>query len=489
MDASTQRVDDRLDRLGVESPIHPGLLHVEDLATHRQDRLDAWITPLGGRTTGGVTLHDEDLTLLGIGRGAVLEFARQRRRSEQALAVAGHVASLACRNTGLGSRLGLGDDELALLGVLLEPVRELLVEHLLHEGSRLGVAQLGLRLTLELWLGEFDGDDRRESLTDVVTGDAILAFLDHAPALTPPVDDTGECGAEALLVGTTLDGVDGVGEGVHAGGVRRVPLHRDLQPHPLLGTVCLQTDDRGVDDVLGPDEERDVVLQSIYIMEFVMQGRTVLVDVSVAQITQADAQTLVEEGHLAEPGRQGFVVEDGGVEDVGRGFEGDRRTGGLGLLQLFQGPIGHTKGEGLTPVIAIAEHLNDECARQGINDRGTHTVQATGHLVAAVTELATGVQHGEHQGDGGDVFDGVLLDRDTTAVVTHSAASVVQQFDLDGVAVARQGLVDGVVDDLVDQVVQAALTGGSDVHAGTLANRLETFQHRDLPGIVGAVDQ
>ena len=224
-------------------------------------------------------------------------------------------------------------------------------------------------------------------------------------------------------------------------------------------------------------------------MEFVMQGRTVLVDVSVAQITQADAQTLVEEGHLAEPGRQGFVVEDGGVEDVGRGFEGDRRTGGLGLLQLLQGPVGHAKGEGLTPVVPVAEHLDDECARQGIDDRGTHTVQTTGDLVPAVTELATGVQHGEHQGDGGDVFDGVLLDRDATTVVTHSAASVVQQFDLDGVAVARQGLVDGVVDDLVDQVVQAALTGGPDVHAGTLANRLESFQHGDLPGIVGTVDQ
>ena len=44
------------------------------------------------------------------------------------------------------------------------------------------------------------------------------------------------------------------------------------------------------------------------------------------------------------------------------------------------------------------------------------------------------------------------------------------------VAVAGQRLVDRVVDDLVDQVVQAALTGGADVHAGPLADRLETLE-------------
>ena len=62
-----------------------------------------------------------------------------------------------------------------------------------------------------------------------------------------------------------------------------------------------------------------------------------------------------------------------------------------------------------------------------------------------------------------------------------------EQRDLDVVAVAGEGLVDGVVDDLVDQVVQAALTGGADVHAGALAHRLEPLEHRDRAGVVPAV--
>ena len=52
------------------------------------------------------------------------------------------------------------------------------------------------------------------------------------------------------------------------------------------------------------------------------------------------------------------------------------------------------------------------------------------------------------------------------------------------VGVAGQRLVDGVVDDLPDQVVQAALAGRADVHAGALADRLEALEHRDRAGVV-----
>src|SRR5690606_28470402 len=54
----------------------------------------------------------------------------------------------------------------------------------------------------------------------------------------------------------------------------------------------------------------------------------------------------------------------------------------------------------------------------------------------------------------------------------------------DRVAVSGERLVHRVVDDLVDEVVQASRTRGSDVHAGALAHRLETLEN--LNGI-GAV--
>ena len=73
---------------------------------------------------------------------------------------------------------------------------------------------------------------------------------------------------------------------------------------------------------------------------------------------------------------------------------------------------------------------------------------------------------------------------DAAAVVDDADAAVGQQGDVDGVGVAGEGLVDRVVDDLPDQVVQAALAGGADVHAGTLADRLEPLEDGDRAGVV-----
>ena len=62
--------------------------------------------------------------------------------------------------------------------------------------------------------------------------------------------------------------------------------------------------------------------------------------------------------------------------------------------------------------------------------------------------------------------------------------------DRDLRAAAGQRLVDGVVDDLVDEVMQTALTGRADVHARPLADRLESLENGDVlcvvTGIAGA---
>jgi hypothetical protein len=55
---------------------------------------------------------------------------------------------------------------------------------------------------------------------------------------------------------------------------------------------------------------------------------------------------------------------------------------------------------------------------------------------------------------------------------------------LDAVIATRERLVDGVVDDLVHQVVKAARARRPDVHPGSLPDGLEALQYGDVFGAI-----
>ena len=141
--------------------------------------------------------------------------------------------------------------------------------------------------------------------------------------------------------------------------------------------------------------------------------------------------------------------------------------------------------EVLLPLAAVAVDLEVEPARQRVHDRHADAVQAAGDLVALAAELAAGVQHGEHDlGRRLALVLGVVVDRDAAAVVDDPAAAVGEQRDVDPRRVAGHRLVDRVVDDLVDEVVQAGEPGRADVHPGAFPDRLEALENRDVFGLV-----
>ena len=154
--------------------------------------------------------------------------------------------------------------------------------------------------------------------------------------------------------------------------------------------------------------------------------------------------------------------------------------------RFSSGPVGHADLEGLEPVEAVALDLDLDPLGQRVDHRDADAVQAAGDLVAGATELAAGVQHGEHDGDRGELLARRDVDRDAATVVGDLDGAVGEDRDLDAVAVAGQCLVDRVVHDLLHQVVQAALAGGADVHARALADRLETLEDLDRAGVVVA---
>ena len=95
------------------------------------------------------------------------------------------------------------------------------------------------------------------------------------------------------------------------------------------------------------------------------------------------------------------------------------------------------------------------------------------------------MEHGEHNLEGGDFELGVLVDGDAATVVFDRAGAVFVDGHVDLVAKPAESLVDGVVDDLPDEVMKAARAGRADVHARALADGLEALEHLDVFSGIG----
>ena len=103
-------------------------------------------------------------------------------------------------------------------------------------------------------------------------------------------------------------------------------------------------------------------------------------------------------------------------------------------------------------------------------------MQTTGNLVRDVIELAAGMQHREDDFGGRAPLLGMDIHRNAASVIRDGHRLIGMDGDHDAVAVAGQGLVDRVVDDLKHHVVQPRpVIGVPDVHSGAFPHRIKTL--------------
>ena len=138
----------------------------------------------------------------------------------------------------------------------------------------------------------------------------------------------------------------------------------------------------------------------------------------------------------------------------------------------------------LGPVEALPAHLDFHTRRQRVDHGDTHAVQTAGNRVTAAAELAAGMQLGHHRFDTGDAFARHDVDRDASTVVDHPDAVVRQDGHFDMGGEAGESLIHRVVDNFVDQMMQASRTGRTDIHARADTHRFEAFQHAQVAGVV-----
>ena len=139
---------------------------------------------------------------------------------------------------------------------------------------------------------------------------------------------------------------------------------------------------------------------------------------------------------------------------------------------------------GLGPDAIVPLDLEVQPLGKRVDNGHADAVQTSGHLIGLLVELAAGMENGQDDLGRRPVLLLVPPDRDAAAIVDDRDGVVDVYLDVDLGAVSGQGLVDAVVDNFVDQMVQALGAYAADIHGRPLANGLESLQYFDTVGCV-----
>ena len=473
-EAAAHGGDERANLLVGEHALQTRLLDVEHLAAQRQDRLRGAVPALLRRAAGRIALHEEELGLRGVAAGAVRQLARQPAALQRALAPR-QVARLASRDARPRRVDRLLDELAGDRGVLVEERLELLAHEVVDDALDLVVAELRLRLPLELGVGDLHADDAGDAFADVLARHRLLVVLEQLRVARVVVDDARERRTEAREMRAALDRVDVVREGEDRLVVfLRDVLHRDFDADPVL--LAAHRDHVVV-------EHRAPRVDRLHVAD-----DAVLVDVGLLLarrlLREDDDDARVQERKLLEALRQEVPLEAAVLENLVVRVERHRGAGLRRFAHDVQRFGDMPLGEADAVDLAAAPHLHLHPLGQRVNAGHADAVQSARDLVAAGAELAARVQHGERHFDRRLVLGGVHVDRDAATVVPDRAGAVRVERDLHARAIAGHRLVDRIVHDLVDAVVVAALDRVADVHRRALADRLHALENLDLVGSV-----
>ena len=374
--------------------------------------------------------------------------------------------------------------------MFLQIVGQSLTHGLLHGSSDLRVAELRLRLSLELRLSHLDANHCCKAFAEVFGGNLDLRLLnllgDLRVVIGVLLQGTCEGCTETSQVGSTLDGVDVIYIGMDIFRVVGVVHHGHLDGDALL--LGLQVDD--IVDKMGTMTIHIAheLLQSVLGMEHLrLTHFTLLIR---TQVTEGDGDAGIQIGQLTHTTGDDVVLIFGGGEDGAVGPELLAGTCLVGIANDLHVVEGLSLLILLLVDMTITVHLRQHVRRQSVHTAHTHTVQTTRDLIGTLVELTSGMEHGHHDLEGALMHLLVLVDRDTTTVIKHGNRVVLVDGHLNMRAVAGHRLVDGVVDGLVHQVVQTLLTNIANIHGRTLTHSLQALKYLDVTrGIILFLNQ
>jgi hypothetical protein len=111
-------------------------------------------------------------------------------------------------------------------------------------------------------------------------------------------------------------------------------------------------------------------------------------------------------------------------------------------------------------------------------------VKSARNGVAAIAELSTRVENCEDNFERWFLFDWMDIYWNSAAVINYSHSTIGKKGDVDLGAISCKRFIDCVIDDFVNQVMQAPLAGGTDIHSRALTDRFEALQDGDCAGVI-----
>jgi len=291
------------------------------------------VSPLLGRTTRGVTLHDVQFAESWILFLAVGQLSWQIATVQHALA-SGQVTGLAGSFPGTTGLERLSDDFLGDPWILGEELAKLFVDHALDKALDLGVSQLALGLSLELWIRMLDREHHNDSFSGVIAGDVRVLGLEQVLRLSVHIDGPSQRSLEPGDVGTPLDGVDVVGKTQQLLLVGSGPLQSQVH----LDSVLFASDSDGllVDHSLVGCQVLHKSTQAALVVK--------LLGLVVALIHQGDAHAGVQKCHLPHTLGENLHLEGVNLKDGAVGMEADAGSPFIGVPHALEIHLGNTAG-------------------------------------------------------------------------------------------------------------------------------------------------
>ncbi len=193
----------------------------------------------------------------------------------------------------------------------------------------------------------------------------------------------------------------------------------------------------------------------------------------------------IQKGLFTQPGLKRFVVKlSRFLKNFGVRFKADSCAGLIRAAVHFQLRYSFSAFKSLEINLPVFKDFHFQPFREGVNNGCTHAVQTAGNFIAAAAEFSSRVQNCENHSHGRDTDLMVDADRDSAPVIGNADDVARKNLDVNFVAVSGHRFVDCIVNNLINEVVQAARPCRANIHSGAFAHGFQPFQNLYLTFIV-----